>query len=270
TIDIDNFLTKFEFYNGEKLEDLEKRVSHLLRKNINNVSEKDILEIIYPNAIQDIANLSIKNESERSITKDSFLKPLRLRKETILTRWTKELFSYKEILNGIKNRLHNELDYNYKERMLFIDAKEYEDFDENIIIFLKDFCDKYCFKPKLHKPITICISNYSNDQINDLMTRLYSSKIKAIDGFQGNKFFPESFFREPLYDRDRNEREFKLRVCSLNNDKFKEALERNKPDNIYMISSNNKEELNMDDVKLERLEVKAFKDLYIIFQLVKG
>lgn len=73
--------------------------------------------------------------------------------------------------------------------MLFIDAKEYEDFDENIIIFLKDFCDKYCFKPKLHKPITICISNYSNDQINDLMTRLYSSKIKAIDGFQGNKFF---------------------------------------------------------------------------------
>ncbi|MFW3533541.1 hypothetical protein ACN9UJ_07020 [Staphylococcus caprae] len=166
TIDIDNFLTKFEFYNGEKLEDLEKRVSHLLRKNINNVSEKDILEIIYPNAIQDIANLSIKNESERSITKDSFLKPLRLRKETILTRWTKELFSYKEILNGIKNRLHNELDYNYKERMLFIDAKEYEDFDENIIIFLKDFCDKYCFKPKLHKPITICISNYSNDQIN--------------------------------------------------------------------------------------------------------
>ena len=36
-----------------------------------------------------------------------------------------------------------------------------------------------------------------------------------------------------------------------------------------MISSNNKE-LNMDDVKLERLEVKAFKDLYIIFQLVKG
>ena len=32
TIDIDNFLTKFEFYNGEKLEDLEKRVSHLLRK----------------------------------------------------------------------------------------------------------------------------------------------------------------------------------------------------------------------------------------------
>ena len=114
---------------------------------------------------------------------------MRLRKETILTRWTKELFSYKEILNGIKNRLHNELDYNYKERMLFIDAKEYEDFDENIIIFLKDFCDKYCFKPKLHKPITICISNYSNDQINDLMTRLYSSKIKAIDGFQGNKFF---------------------------------------------------------------------------------
>lgn len=26
TIDIDNFLTKFEFYNGEKLEDLEKEL----------------------------------------------------------------------------------------------------------------------------------------------------------------------------------------------------------------------------------------------------
>lgn len=270
TIDIENFFTKFEFYNGEKLEDLEVKVSDLLRENINNVSKKDILEIFYPNAIQEIANLSIKNESERSITKNSFLRPLRLRKETILNRWTKELCSYKEVLNGIKKRLHNELDSNYKERMLFFDADKYEDFNEKIVIFLKDFCDKYCFKPKLHKPITICISNYSNDQINSLIARLYSSKIKAIDGFQGNKFFPESFFRKPIYDKNQSEKEFKLRICSINNDEFKKALERNKPDIIYMISSNNIEELKMDDVKLERLEVKEFQDLYIIFKLVKG
>ena len=32
--------------------------------------------------------------------------------------------------------------------------------------------------------------------------------------------------------------------------------ERNKPDVIYIVSSNNIEELNIDDVKIERLDLK--------------
>ncbi|MEJ7274219.1 hypothetical protein WL240_12200, partial [Staphylococcus epidermidis] len=82
-------------YIGEKLEDLETTVRDLLRTSIKNVSKDDIAEIIYPNAIQEIANLSIKKESERKITKDSFLKPLKSKKRVILTRWTQELSNYK-------------------------------------------------------------------------------------------------------------------------------------------------------------------------------
>ena len=51
---------------------------------------------------------------------------------------------------------------------------------------------------------------------------------------------------------------------------FINGLERNKPDVIYIVSSNNIEELNIDDVKIERLDLKEFQDLYIIFQLNKG
>lgn len=268
-IDIDEFLTKFEFYIGEKLEDLETTVRDLLRTSIKNVSKDDIAEIIYPNAIQEIANLSIKKESERMITKDSFLKPLKSKKRVILTRWTQELSNYKTILKNVKNRLHRDLGDNYKERVIYFDANKYEDFNDKIVIFLKDLCDKYCYKTKLHKPITICISNYTNDQLNNLISRLYSRNVKAINGFEGNKFFPESFFRKPIYNPD-NEHEFKLRICSLNNMEFINGLERNKPDVIYIVSSNNIEELNIDDVKIERLDLKEFQDLYIIFQLNKG
>lgn len=269
-VDIDAFITKFEVYIGEKFEDLETTVRDLLRTSISNVSKGDIEEIIYPNAIQEIANLSIKKENERIITKESFLEPLKSKKGVILTRWTKELHSYKAILKNIKNRLHYDLGDNYKERVIYFDANEYEDFNDKIVIFLKDFCNKYCFKTKLHKPVTICISNYTNDQLSNLMSRLYSRDVKAINGFEGNKFFPESFFRNPIYDPNNNEHEFKLRICSLDNSEFTSALERNKPDVIYMVSSNNIEELNIDDVKIERLDVKEFQDLYIIFQLSKG
>ncbi|MGM7693057.1 hypothetical protein ACS65S_13560 [Staphylococcus saprophyticus] len=193
-VDIDAFITKFEFYVGEKFEDLETKVRDLLRTSIKDVSKDDIAEIIYPNAIQEIANLSIKKESERIITKESFLEPLTSKKKVILTRWTKELHSYRAILKNIKNRLHYDLGDNYKERVIYFDANEHEDFSDKVVVFLKDFCNKYCYKLKLHKPITICISNYTNDQLNNLISRLYSIKIKAINGFEGDKFFPESFF----------------------------------------------------------------------------
>lgn len=81
-------------------------------------------------------------------------------------------------------------------------------------------------------------------------------------------FFLNHFFVN-RYNPD-NEHEFKLRICSLNNMEFINGLERNKPDVIYIVSSNNIEELNIDDVKIERLDLKEFQDLYIIFQLNKG
>ena len=67
---------------------MEKENKELLEKF--GFEKEDIPDIVYPNAIQKIADLSIiRNDSKRNITKDEMIQDLRMIKTAAITRWTR-------------------------------------------------------------------------------------------------------------------------------------------------------------------------------------
>lgn len=268
-VSLDFFLEKFSFQVGEKIDDLQINICELLINSSKSFSEKDIMDIVYPNAIQLIANLSIKEDADRFVTRDSFLSTLEKIKSTAITRWTRELSTYRQLLIAMRNQLHSGLNRNYQDRLFLIKASNFDEFNEEVVTFLKDFCDLYTIKPQLHIPATFCILDCDKSKIDQLITRLFKVNIAVEDGFRGNEFFPESFFRKPMFDHKANEMEFRLRICS-NNDNFMDALKRNKPEVIYCISNELPNGIETRDIRVEYIDTKTIQDLEYVLSIKKG
>lgn len=268
-INLDAFLKKFTFCIGKQLGELQKHTCDLLIKTLKNVSNEDIRDMIYPNAIQKIANLSTLDDDSRFIIPEYFLKDLLKIKTTAITRWTKELFSYERLLKRMRDQLYINLNKNYQERLFIMDPSDFENFNDEIVQFLKDFCELYCHKPQLHIPPTFCILDYKKDDIEDVISRLYKFNISVENGFQGREFFPESFFRKPIFNHKDDSIEFRLRI-SVINQKFIDALNRNKPDIIYSISDSIPSNFDTRDVRVEFIDVKTIKDLEYVLSMKRG
>jgi len=87
----------FEFIVGKPYDELEKENKELLETL--GFEKDDISDIVYPNAIQKIADLSIvKNENSRNITKEEMLQYLRMIKTAAITRWTRSLSNYEDVI----------------------------------------------------------------------------------------------------------------------------------------------------------------------------
>lgn len=138
-------------------------VTELMKEEMESFSKEDIQDIFYPNAIQKIAEISTKNDDERKVFKSVFLEELSSIKKTALTRWTKELKSYNDLLTARRNQLKNLLNTNYRKRCFVFESKEIENFNDDIVMFIKDYLSKYCCKIKLHSPLTIYILDYNKE-----------------------------------------------------------------------------------------------------------
>lgn len=267
--DPESFVSKFKFTIGKQLQNLQIELCKLLINSSSAFSKKDIIDIVYPNAIQMIADISTRRDDSRFISRDNLLKSLEQIKTTAITRWTRELISYKQLLKSMKNQLHMNLNKNHQNRLFILKASNFDDFDSQIVTFLKDFCELYCYKPQLHIPATFCILDYGKDEIDDIITRLYKFYIPVEDGFKGNEFFPESFFREPIFNHKENIMEFRLRLCT-DNKNFIDALKRNKPEIIYSIVDVIPSDIETKDVRVESVDVKTIQDLEYVLNMKKG
>lgn len=268
-IDLSNFIANFEFYNGKNLEDLQIDISEKLKTNIYNHSYEDIKSIVYPNAIQMIADISSRRgEDERIILKEGFLESLSSIKNITLTRWTRELFTYEEILKKIKKELHSSLEKNNNKRMFVFNSYDFKNFDEDIVIFLKKYCDKYIHKPKLSEPLILCILDYDKGDLDQLISRLYKKGISCTDGFAGSEFFGDSFLRNPLFDLDSGSMEFKIRICN-SSEEYIEALNQNKVDIAYVTTNDIYVEFDLQDIETKYIEVREISDLEFILKLTE-
>jgi DNA-directed RNA polymerase subunit F len=137
---IDDFLesSKFKFIIGNSLDGVVNDTTKLLAEK-TNLSNNDVEELFYPNAIQIIANKSIKHDLvDRVIDKESLIAELESTKKIAISRWTKELQTYKQLLKQRRTHLKINLQQNHRLRYFLFEENEIEDFENKIVNFITD------------------------------------------------------------------------------------------------------------------------------------
>lgn len=264
--DIAEFVSnRFTFRTGKSYAELEKENIELLEQA--GFINKDIEDIVYPNAIQKIATLSmLKDEEERKVTKEEMITELQMLKKTAISRWTKELTNYKKLLTNRRKQLLTILNYNYRKRCLVFNPEEIKNFDDDIVVFIKDFVDIYCTKTKLHTPAVLCILGYDKEKINTLVGRLFQKEIEVETGYRGNDFYVEAFNRKPGIDMKKDWMEFRIKICSDLPESI-DAINNNKPDDIFQFTEHLPDNLSTQDVNMEILDVQNFEQIEFLLKM---
>lgn len=264
TVDLKRFINRFEIELGPSYDEIAREVGEALKAN--GLKAEDIETLAYPNAIHLIAMLSIKhNASERRITKKDFVSELKAIRKTAISKWTLALKTREKLLQSRRKQLKIHFDKNARLRCFILDPESIEDYDDEIVLFISDYIDKYHCKPAHTETPILCI-RAGEDQVRHLQRRLYAKDIVAEDGYIGGEFQESRFLREPLLRNGSGpkvKREFALRI--LNWDEHGDVLNRRKCDDLFIIGELKLDSLDIVDVNVERLSGATMKELkYII------
>lgn len=270
-IRIESFIEKFELVLGESFEEIcEKSKSKL---ESSDLSGQDIEDLFYPNSIQQIADLSVlHSEEDRVIKKSDFIKNLKHKKRTAITRWTLELKSYKKIMDKRRMQINSRLKNNSKVVNFILDAESIEDFDEELITFINDYNLKYNYKIELHETPMFCLDGLTKLEIDidNLEERLYRRNISYENGMRGKRFFKDALMREPKkIPRRKGQsdwKEFSIRFTRYS-DYIVDTINTFKPNILFIISEKKYEDLDTQDVELEELTIRNFNELKYLLKL---
>ena len=264
--DLDEFINnRFHFIIGQEYDELEKENKQMLLEV--GFSSEDIEEIIFPNAIHCIASLSIlKDANDRNITKQELLNELRTVKHTAISRWTKELANYKQLLSIRRKQMSKKLNNNGSKRCFVFDPNQIEDFEQGIVLFIKKFVDIYCCKAKLQCPAIFCILGYDKEKIAELVSRLYEKGIEAETGYRGPIFYLDAFLKEPEKKINVNWMQFKIKIC-FDSSEYVEAINRNKQYDIFQIAEQLPDSFSTRDVDIEVLDINNFSQLEYLLKM---
>jgi hypothetical protein len=263
--DITGFLSKFEIEFGPSFSDLEKAV--IVSLSNEGFSTDDAHDIFYPNAIHKIAEISIKhNDRERTTSKDSFISDLKKKKKTAITRWTKELQSFENLLKKRREQLRESLNKNSRVRALILDSGYINDFDTKAVQLIEDFVTKYNSKIKLHQCPIISIDG-DETVINSVWKRLNTKGIIVERGIIAGELDIKHFLREPLKIHNEGKSEFKMRLCSQEND-FEIVFKHANLDDLFIITDKEYSYLSSNaDINIEKIQTKEVNELRYLLSL---
>ena len=262
-IDLNQFEKKFTMEFGCSFDDITKKV--VLELENNGFQPGDVEVLAYPNSIHMIANLSIKhNSADRQITKKKFLFDLNTIRATAISRWTLALMSRDKLLRARRKQLKSHLDINSRLRYFLINQDGIDDYDEEIVIFIVDYIERYHFKVAHTETPVFCLAS-TLDDLQKIESRLYAKGIKAANGHIGATFHESEFFREPMSSKQaggRLKREFDIRILSWPD--HAAVLNSRKCADLFVIGEIDCAELNFIDINVERLEGATMKELKYI------
>ncbi|ARU57809.1 hypothetical protein OLMES_3788 [Oleiphilus messinensis] len=258
------FLKNTRIVFGPSLDEIECSTKAALE--LLGIQGSDVDTLLYPNSIEKIAKLSsIKDETERQITKAKLYTYLSSATHTAISKWTLALRNRSEILKNIKQQLSSYFSQNSRDRYFYIDKNEIDDYEEKVVVFFGNYIKKYYSKPS-HVTAPTFIINDNIEAIRDLEFRLYTKGIKANTGLVGNSFVVDHFFRDPMKKINRNhieEREFDLRLLAM--DSEQEAINHRKGDDLYLVCSNTPNNIELTDVNFYQVGISSFNELeYVI------
>lgn len=261
--DLDGFVGRLTMEFGPSYQDITDQVGKVLEAN--GIPRGDIETIAYPNAIHMIATLSVKhNPSDRRITKKKFLSDLKAIRTTAISRWTLALKTRMKLLEARRKQLKVHLDKNARLRYFVIDPRSIQDYDAEIVLFIKDYIDKYHFKPAHISTPIFCLCA-EREQVQEIQHRLFAKDIVAEDGYIGGEFQKLRFFREPMSSRKPGaqiQREFALRLLSWVADC--KVLNNRKCDDLFIFGEPVCDLLDTVDVNVERLTGVTMKEIKYI------
>ncbi len=262
--DKDEFLENTRIVFGPSLDEIEGSAKAALE--LLGIQGSDVDTLLYPNSIAKIAKLSsIKAETDRQITKAKLYKYLSSATYTAVSKWTLALRNRSQILKNIKQQLSSYFSQNSRDRYFYIDKNEIDDYEEKVVVFFGNYIKKYYSKPSHLKAPTFII-NDDFEAIRDLESRLYKKGIKANTGLVGNTFEVDHFFRDPMrkvISTNIEEREFDLRLLAM--DSEKEAINHRKGDDLYLVSSETPNNIDLTDVNFYQVGTSSFNELeYVI------
>ncbi len=254
-VDIDGFLKVLTVSVTPKYDELMDENSKQLEDLGFNKVEVDAL--FYPNAIQIIADLSIKHDAKlRKVRKRDFLESLRRIRSTAVSQWTLALKTRRKVLETRRKQLKENLNANVRLRHLAIFPAFLEKFDDQIVLFIKSFIDKYHFKPT-HTQTPLIALDVQQNVFDDIAERLIGKDVVPNHGRPVKIFSEAYFFREPMIQKDK--REFALRLIRW--DDYKNIALKAKADDFFVIGHGDITCVDFKDVNLEVLGAEKFDEI---------
>lgn len=263
-VDINGFLKVFTVSVTPKYDDLMNQNGKQLEAIGFNKVEVDTL--FYPNAIQIIADLSIKHDAKlRKTTKKNFLESLRRIKSTAVSQWTLALKTRQKVLETRRKQLKGNLCANARLRHLVIFPQFLEQFDDQIVLFIKSFIDKYHFKIS-HTQTPLFALDVSQDGLDEIAERLIAKDVLPNLGRPVKAFYEGNFFREPMVQKDK--KEFVLRFIRW--DDYKNIGLKTKADDLIVVGDGDITCLDVKDVNLEVLGAEKFDEIKYMIGISNG
>lgn len=260
-VDLDGFLVKFKAEVGPTFNKLVSQV-HAQMKALG-ISEPDIETLAYPNAIQVIADMSIKHDASlRTITKKTLLDILHRVKSTAISHWTLSLKTRKAVLLARRKQLKANLGTNTRLRYFLLHAQTLNDFDSRIVLFIKAYLDKYHCKPA-HISTPIFCLNTTEENFKAIELRLVQKDISFNDGIVAGVFNAALFLRDPIISKEK--REFSLRILRFESNES--LLNKRKADDLFVLGSGGYSGLSAADVCIEELATNSFPEIYYMIGL---
>ncbi|MFC0015543.1 MULTISPECIES: hypothetical protein [Allobacillus] len=267
-VDLRKFLKDhFVFEIGHSYDSLAHETKKLLEAE--GFSTDDVNDLFYPNAIQYIAEISIIPEERKRITnKIELIGFLNKSKKTAMSRWTSELLSRKELLKIKRKQLMPSLNANSRLRYFLIDPDYIEDFDDEFILFVKEYLEKYNSKIKLHTYTPCFFIKTNTNKLSEYHQRFVLKGIPIITGYIGDTFLFEEFNRDPKRIVKDNWVEFKAKITCISDD-IKAYINTKKCDDLYVLGDINTSVLDTVDVNIEQITINDFKELKYILSIIK-
>lgn len=260
--DYKGFLKAFNFIPGMRFDDLENKAKELLVKE--GLPDKEIDTLIFPNAIDIIARKSILHDpTSRTITKLDLLESLKKIRTTAINHWTLSLKSADKVLQERRKQLRVNLAKNARLRAFLISEKKLANFDNAIVMFIKDYLEKYHFKI-VHNQTPVFSLDCDSASFDNICNRLHRRGVKYVDGLRGGKFESDFFFHAPIvkYRPTPIEREFDIRV--VRHDDHPDVLRSSHCDDLFVCASEELIPSGIVDSSIEILnttDIKQFRYL---------
>ncbi|SEA17884.1 hypothetical protein [Paraburkholderia sartisoli] len=254
-VDVDGFLKVFSISVTPKYDELMEQNARQLEAHGFNKGEVEAL--FYPNAIQIIADLSIKHDVKlRKITKKDFLEWLRRIRSTAVSQWTLALKTRQKVLETRRKQLKENLSMNVRLRHLVIFPAFLGQFDDQIVLFIKSFIDKYHFKIT-HTQTPLFALDVAQDVFDGIAERLIGKDVVPNHGRPVKTFSEVYFFREPMVQKDK--KEFALRLIRWGD--YKNLVFKTKADDFFVIGDGDITGVDVKDVNLEILGAERFDEI---------
>lgn len=261
------FLEKISVVFGPSYDNLVDLVRQALVSNGFNRPEIDGL--IYPNAIQAIADTSIqREEGNRKTTKRSFTQKLHATKSTIISHWTLSLKTRKQILESKRVQLKPNLSKNVRTRYFIINCSHLQNADSEVVSLICDFLEKYHSKHSHLETPLFCL-DIDETAFEEIQMRIYKKGFIPNDGRIGKMFTTSHFFRKPITQRNsitKNiEREFSLRILRWQNSH--DLLNHQTCDDLFVLGKSTYHGISEQDINLEILDTFSIPEIRFILHL---